>query len=162
GRIPGGFPKAESIKHVDLSLGGPIQPNKVWFFSSYRYASDENGISRAASDLKNLQTFRPDFQPFNNPWKTTDPYVKVTSQLSERHELSAFYHYDRMQYTSHQNNDADPIVFQSGGGSVSWLVTLTYGSVVLHGLLNGLKSGLNVWRFFKSLAARLMPFSSLA
>ena len=23
-----------------------------------------------------------------------------------------------MQYTSHQNNDADPIVFQSGGGSV--------------------------------------------
>jgi carboxypeptidase family protein len=118
GRIPGGFPKAESIRHLDLSLGGPIKPNKVWFFSSYRYASDENGISRAASDLKSLQTFRPDFKPFNNPWSTTDPYVKVTSQLTERHELSAFYHYDRMQYTSHQNNDADPIVFQSGGGSV--------------------------------------------
>ena len=42
----------------------------------------------------------------------------MTSQLNQRHELTAFYHYDRMQYTSHQNNDADPIVFQSGGGSV--------------------------------------------
>jgi hypothetical protein len=118
GRIPGGFPKAESIRHLDLSLGGPIQANKVWFFGSYRYASDENGISRAASDLANLQTFRPDFKPFNNPWRTTDPYIKVTSQVTPKHEVSAFYHYDRMQYTSHQNNDADPIVFQSGGGSV--------------------------------------------
>jgi hypothetical protein len=118
GRIPGGFPKAESIRHLDLSLGGPIRANKVWFFTSYRYASDENGISRAESDLRNLRTFRPDFRPFNNPWTTTDPYVKVTGQLNEKHEVSAFYHYDRMQYTSHQNNDADPIVFQSGGGSV--------------------------------------------
>jgi len=118
GRIPGGLPKAESIRHFDLSLGGPIQANKVWFFASYRYATDENGISRAAADLKSLQTFRPDFKPFNNPWKTTDPFVKVTSQLNQQHELTAFYHYDRMQYTSHQNNDADPIVFQSGGGSL--------------------------------------------
>ena len=118
GRVSGGLPKPERVRHVDLSLGGPIVQNKSWFFSSFRWAADTNGISRTPLTLSNLQAFRPDFEPFNNTWETKNPFVKVTTQLTGNHTLSSFYIYDRSHYTSHQENDADPITYQSGGGSL--------------------------------------------
>ena len=40
-------------------------------------------------------------------------------QLNPNHSLSAFYHYDRSYYTSNREYDADPIAYQSGGGSLT-------------------------------------------
>ncbi len=119
GRVSGGVPKPVGVSQVDLSLGGPIAQNKTWFFSSFRWASDINGISRTPLNLSNLTAFRPSFQPFNNTWRTKTPFVKITSQLNPNHVLSAFYHYDRSYYTSNREYDEDPIAFQSGGGSLA-------------------------------------------
>ncbi len=118
GRVSGGVPKPEEVRHIDLSLGGPVVAEKAWFFGSFRWTDDTNGISRTPLNLSQLEAFRPGFEPFNNTWRTMDPYVKVTTQLNQSHELVAFYHYDRMQYTSHREFDVDPITFQSGGGSL--------------------------------------------
>ncbi|MCX6550303.1 MAG: carboxypeptidase regulatory-like domain-containing protein [Acidobacteria bacterium] len=120
GRVPGGLPKPEGVRQVDLSLGGPIVKDKAWFFSTFRWASDTNGISRTPLDLANLTAFRPGFEPFDNTWGVAaNPFVKVTTQLNPNHVLSTFYIYDRAQYTSFQANDADKLIFQSGGGSLA-------------------------------------------
>jgi hypothetical protein len=119
GRVSGGLPKPEGVQQVDLSLGGPVKRDKVWFFSSFRWANDTNGISRTPLNLTQLTAFRASFQPFNNTWRTKNPFVKVTTQLNPNHVLSAYYLYDRSYYTSHREYDEDPIVFQSGGGSLA-------------------------------------------
>ena len=46
GRVPGGVPTVQQTKLWDLSLGGPIETDKIWFFSSYRRSDLINGISR--------------------------------------------------------------------------------------------------------------------
>jgi hypothetical protein len=114
----GGLPKPEGVSQLDLSLGGSIVTDKVWYFGSFRHADDTNGISRTAQNLANLRAFRPDFEPFNNKWRTKNPFVKVTAQLTPGHTLSSYYIYDRSYYTSHREFDTDPVTFQSGGGSL--------------------------------------------
>ena len=74
------------------------------------------GIS--TGNLTALTAFRPTFKPFNNTWKTSNPFVKLTTQLNPDHVLSGYYVYDRSFYTSHREFDEDPITFQSGGGSL--------------------------------------------
>ena len=118
-RVSGGVPKPEGVRQLDLSLGGPIIQDKAWFFSSYRWASDINGISRTPLNLNALTAFRPDFEPFSNTWRSKNPFIKVNTQLNTSHSLSAFYHYDRSYYTSNREYDADPIAYQSGGGSLA-------------------------------------------
>jgi hypothetical protein len=117
-RVSGGVPKPEGVRQLDLALGGPIVQNQAWFFSDYRWASDINGISRTPLNLSQLTAFRPNFQPFNNTWRTKNPFVKVTTQLNPNHVLSGFYIYDRSFYTSNREYDEDPIAYQSGGGSL--------------------------------------------
>ena len=119
GRVSGGVPKPVGVRQLDLSLGGPIVQNKAWFFGTFRWAADTNGISRTPLNLTNLTAFRPNFQPFNNTWRTKTSFVKATTQLNSNHVLSTFYHYDRSYYTSNREYDEDPIAFQSGGGSLA-------------------------------------------
>ncbi len=134
GRVSGGLSKPEGVRHLDLSLGGPIVKNKAWFFNTFRWAYDTNGISRTPLDLERLNAFRSDFKPFNNTWRTKNPFAKVTVQLNPSNALSVFYIYDRAYYTSNREFDADPVTFQSGGGSlVHAKLNSTWGrSVVAH------------------------------
>ena len=83
------------MKQWDLSLGGPIVRNRVWFFGAFRYADLTNGISRTPLNTANITAFAPDFEPFDNYLKSNQPFVKVTAQVTNRHELSAFYQNDR-------------------------------------------------------------------
>ena len=46
GAAPGGLPTFQSVNQWDVSLGGRIVRDKVWFFATYRYADLKNGISR--------------------------------------------------------------------------------------------------------------------
>jgi carboxypeptidase family protein len=119
GRVSGGISKPEGVRQMDLSFGGPIAQSKAWFFSTFRWAYDTNGISRTPLNVTQLKAVRPDFTPFNNTWRTKNPFVKVTNQLSQNHVLSSFYVYDRAYYTSNLEYDEDPVNYQSGGGSLA-------------------------------------------
>ena len=62
GAAPGGLPTSQSVNQWDLSLGGRIIRDRVWFFATYRYADLENGISRTPTDLQYLTAFKPRFR----------------------------------------------------------------------------------------------------
>jgi len=119
GRVPGGVPRKQEAKQWDLSLGGPLLKDKVWFFTAYRYSDLIDGISRTESDLGFIKAFRPDFQPFDNTYRSHQPFVKVTAQLSQKHELSAFYEYDRNYITRNTERQTDLVEFSTLGGGLT-------------------------------------------
>ena len=50
-RRTGGLPTFQEVNQWDMSLGGKIVRDRVWFFATYRYADLKNGISRTEQDL---------------------------------------------------------------------------------------------------------------
>ena len=118
GAAPGGLPTSQSVNQWDMSLGGRIIRDRVWFFATYRYADLENGISRTPQDLAYLTAFKPGFEPFDNSSKSRQPYVKVTGQLNNSHELSGFFQDDRNRFTSSRERNTDLVDYRSAGGSM--------------------------------------------
>lgn len=118
GSAPGGLPTAQSVNQADLSLGGPIIRDKVWFFSSFRYADLTNGISRSEFNVQNVQANDPHFKDFDNFMESKQPFVKVTAQLSPKHEVTGFYQNDRSRYSSNRELDNRPYLFNSTGGGL--------------------------------------------
>jgi Carboxypeptidase regulatory-like domain len=73
------------IYDVNLNAGGPIRRNRAWFFSSYR-----------RFDI-NTQVFgiqRPDGTPAPDVNHQSNFLGKVTTQLNERHKISAEYNFN--------------------------------------------------------------------
>ena len=122
GAAPGGLPTFQEVNQWDMSLGGKIVKDRVWFFGTYRYADLKNGISRTDQDLAYLRAFRPDFQPFDNFSVSKQPYVKVTTQAG-KHELSALWQNDRNRFSSNRERDTHAINPRGAGGSM-YLVKL--------------------------------------
>lgn len=118
GAAPGGLPTFQEVSQWDVSLGGKILRDRIWFFGTYRYADLVNGISRTGTDLEILRTFRPDFEPFNNTSKSHQPYLKLTAQIDSRHELSGFWQADRNTFSSNRERHTHPINPRGTGGSL--------------------------------------------
>ncbi len=118
GKNPGGIPTAQSVKQSDLSVGGPITRNKVWFFATFRYNDLTNGISRTPQNIANLSALKPGFEPFDNFMKSNQPFVKVTARFNPKHELSAFYQRDRARYTSDRELNTSRFTYNSTGGGL--------------------------------------------
>ncbi len=119
-RVSGGVPKPEAVRQLDLSLGGPIVQDKAVVLQlvslGVRYQRHQpdpvepQRVDRVQARFRSRSTTRGG---------RTNPFVKVNTQLTPNHSLSAFYHYDRSYYTSNREYDADPIAYQSGGGSLT-------------------------------------------
>jgi carboxypeptidase family protein len=118
GAAPGGLPTQQAVNQWDASAGGRILKDRVWFFGTYRYADLINGISRTPQDLAYLTAFRPGFVPFDNTSVSHQPYLKVTGQLKQQHELSALWQYDRNRFSSNRERDTDEINPRGTGGSL--------------------------------------------
>lgn len=118
GIAPGGLPTFQEVNQWDLTLGGRVIRDRLWFFGTFRYADLLNGISRTPQDLEYLRAFRSDFEPFDNFSKSKQPYVKLTTQLSPMHELSGFWQYDRNRFTSNRERDTHDINPRGAGGSL--------------------------------------------
>lgn len=116
--VAGGLPSLQGIKETDLSLGGPVLPNKLGIIAALRYADLDNGISRTATDLASLLTVRSNFTPFNNFSKSYQPFVKLTAQFAKNHQFSGFYQRDRSRFLQNQARDADSIRWGATGGSM--------------------------------------------
>jgi hypothetical protein len=103
--IPGGSPADQTIHQYTPTFGGPVLRDKLWYFGSYRYLSQEFGIARKAEDIERLRLFDPDFEPYNRHLPTHQVMVKGTWQISPRDQLTPMYQYNR---TLLQNNGNDP------------------------------------------------------
>jgi len=64
----------------DLTLGGPIQRNKAWFFAAYRRVQTDQTFNNAAAPV----------QKRGNLW-----FLKLTTQLRDAHRLQVSFQYDR-------------------------------------------------------------------
>src|SRR3954449_1804956 len=119
GNNPGGIPTVQSVKQFDTSLGGPVVRDRTWFFASFRYANLTNGVSRTPFNLTNLTAFEPGFVPFDKTVHSNQPFVKIPSKISPKHELSAYYQRDRLIYTSDRELDTSVFTYNSTGGGLA-------------------------------------------
>jgi hypothetical protein len=118
GAVPGGLPTAQAVNQWDMSVGGRIIRDRVWFFGTYRYADLTNGISRTDQDLYYLNAFKPGFVPFDNTSVSKQPYVKLTGQINANQELSGYFQNDRNRFTSSRERNTDLVNYNSAGGSM--------------------------------------------
>jgi Carboxypeptidase regulatory-like domain len=59
----GGQSVYSKVFQPDVSLGGPIVKDRVFFFGAFRYADRETGIYRTAAQLASLAAIDPTFTP---------------------------------------------------------------------------------------------------
>jgi hypothetical protein len=118
GNNPGGIPTIQSVQQVDGSVGGPVVRNDTWFFTAFRYANLTNGISRTPQNIADLTTFQSGFTPFPNIVSSKQPFVKVTTQLSQNQQLSGLYQRDRLVYTTNRELDGTRFSPTSTGGGL--------------------------------------------
>ncbi|GAG50761.1 unnamed protein product, partial [marine sediment metagenome] len=105
------------IIQPDLSLSGPIVAGKVWFFAGYRYTRQFSGISRTASQIATLSALQPGYEPFDNSVLSHNYYVKLTAQLSPKHQLYAFWERDQHPEDGNREIYAEPLRANLVGGS---------------------------------------------
>lgn len=115
----GGIPAKQGISLTDASLGGPLLRDKLSFFTSFRYADFDNGISRSSTDIAALTRVRPGFEPFDNFSRSYQPFVKLTGQFGEKVGLSAFFQHDRSRFLQAAVRDTDPVRWGGTGGSMA-------------------------------------------
>jgi hypothetical protein len=121
---PGESPAITEVFQPDLSLGGPVQKDRAWFFGSFRYVRRNVGISRDASQLAALQAFRSGFDSFDNESRSKYYFLKGTAQITPKHQLSAFYEYDLNPDETNWAYSADKLnVSAFGGNGVSSRLT---------------------------------------
>jgi hypothetical protein len=140
----GGTPTTAYVRQFDASVGGPINRDSVWFFGSIRRAVSASGISRTALEVQRLQQFFPDRPLFNNESESWQPYLKVSSKLSNNHEIYGYYQNDRLNLDGNREYNYEPIMVQSTGGPLYggkltsiWGNTLTTTLTVSHNRKGG-------------------------
>jgi hypothetical protein len=127
----GGQSVYNSVFQPDLSLGGPVVKNKLFFFGAFRYADRETGISRTKEQLAALAAIDPTFTPFANGGKNKYYYVKATAQLSANHQFYVFYQRDFNPEIAAFPTDSKTFnVTAFGGNGVGTRLSSVWGSSV--------------------------------
>jgi hypothetical protein len=125
---PQGTSATIALVQPEGSLGGPIMRERLWFFAAAAHTDTTLGISRSATQLANLRTVVPSFDEFGNNNTATYGFVKVTSRLSNAHDLLVSYHRDRNPVGSNLADYANPLsTLATGGPSVSTRLSSTWG-----------------------------------
>jgi hypothetical protein len=116
---PGGTSSTVDQRQLDLSIGTPIVKDRLWAFAAYRYANISSGVSRTAAQVALLQSVVKGFIPFDNTNTGHFPFAKLTSQLSNSHQLSGFYQRDVNPTSSADATAAHPTTQTTGGDAAS-------------------------------------------
>jgi hypothetical protein len=106
-----------SLFQPDLALGGPIIPNRVTFFGSFRYADRHVGIARTADQQRALSTIDPAFVPFDNGGRSRYLFVKATTQMAPNQQLYIFFQRDFNPEVAAFPTDARPFNISAFGGN---------------------------------------------
>ena len=82
---------------ADVSFGGPLKRDRMWFFGTYRRTWIENGVSRTPAQLSMLQALVPGFEPTDSPTTVNAAFGKVTAQLAPDQQFMLFVDYNRQK-----------------------------------------------------------------
>ena len=137
--------KIKQIYDTSYALGGPIKTDRIWFYTAHRHWGFQNYKADAFYEVNAADyiwdyapgrlTPTPGAQAYDDQ-ELTSHNIRLTSQLSERNKLSAYYDY-QTRCTCHWQVSAS----RSGEASVvqklptNWQGTITYTSTLSDRLL---------------------------
>jgi hypothetical protein len=81
-------PGMNRLWDYDLSVGGPVQPNRVWFFSSIRFWGTDRTVP-----LTFNQPGVPAQEQYDYVNRLESYLARLTTQISPKHKVSAFYNW---------------------------------------------------------------------
>jgi hypothetical protein len=113
-----GTPATRSINQGDFSFGGPILRDRAWFFSAFRYQSNQSASARTPERTALLQALFPGQELQDTTLDSWQPWVKVTGRLGDNHTLSGVYQADRLHMLTTEQIAVNPIEVLSTGGSM--------------------------------------------
>jgi hypothetical protein len=129
--VSSGTPATREVHQYDVSFGGPIKRDKTWFFGALRYTNNKSGTGRTPEQLAAHQAFFPDKPLDNNTITGYQPWVKVTTKLNPKHDLSLIYQADRLLLNVVGAEDYEQVeVLSTGGPMYGGKLTSVWGQHV--------------------------------
>jgi hypothetical protein len=111
-----GTPATRQVRQYDFSLGGPVRRDRTWFFAAVRFTDNRSGTGRTPEQAAIHKAFFPDKELGDNSIRGWQPWVKVTTKLSPRHDLAGIYQADRLLLRVVGAEDYENIEVLSTGG----------------------------------------------
>lgn len=111
----------------EAAIGGPIVPDRAWFFAAYRFEHMRSGIARTPQQVTTLRALKPDFQPFDAEVDGHYLFTKASWQWSGKHQSELFYSFEP-QHTAGERagaTDAGLFVKQTNGGGRNFAFRLS-------------------------------------
>src|SRR5438105_3868102 len=126
--IGDGTPATRQVHQYDLSFGGPIKRDHTWFFGAIRYTDNKSGTGRTPEQLSYHEAFFPGSALENNTITGYQPWVKVTTKISQNHDLSVIYQADRLLLNVVGAEDYQQVeVLSTGGPMIGGKLTSLWG-----------------------------------
>ncbi|HEV2984587.1 MAG TPA: carboxypeptidase regulatory-like domain-containing protein, partial [Vicinamibacterales bacterium] len=123
-----GQASVQEVNQPDATFGGPIVRQKAWFFGAYRYQHTETAVGFSAQQVTLDSELIPGWQPYYSSMHGSQPYLKVTDQISAHHQLAGYWQFDRISGGFNRSIYATPIsIFAQGGSIFGVKLTSTWG-----------------------------------
>ena len=92
----------------NLTVGGPIRQDRVWFFAAGRFMGTSNEVpDKFFNSTQGTPVFTPDFsKPHTNRDYLRSGAIRVTAQLSDRNKINVFGDTQYFQTRGRQGNSA--------------------------------------------------------
>jgi hypothetical protein len=124
--ITRGLKTPDSVSKIfdaNLSLGGPIKPDRLWFFGSYRNVGNDNIVANS---------FYPDGSPGIYDQRVRNYTLRLTWQVNPRNKITAYDDY-QTKYVGHLFTSGTEVQFASARrppvlkytDAVKWTSTVT-------------------------------------
>ena len=113
----GGSATVQQVFQYDGNFGGPIVKDRLWFFGNFRHNRLENGISRSAPEIAQLNAFGLT-ELFNNRTQATQWFAKATAQFSDIHSFLFSVADDTVNFAGNREYNVNQIRFNSTGGKM--------------------------------------------
>jgi hypothetical protein len=146
---------------VNPGFGGPLKPNRVWFFVSARYKNSANYATGMYYDKNfnnpNVWAFEPDLsKPAANPSVWKGAQLRLTWQASPKNKVGVSWHEDSVDYSpSSVSLTLAPEAAENRNYPVQRQRQVDWSSPLSHRFL--LEAGFNRYKA----ASNLLPLSGL-
>jgi len=117
--VPGGSSTTSRTSETDLSLGGPVALDHLWYFGAYRRYFQSTGISRTSAQIATLQALSPGFEPFDNEIGGNFFFGKLTATLGRGQRVEGFFERDNSPQETASNTTAGNYFKRIQGGNAA-------------------------------------------
>ena len=93
---------------TNVTVGGPIRQDRVWFFAAGRFMATKNEVpDRFFNSTQGTPFFTPDFsRPHTNQDYLRSGAIRITAQLTDNHKINVFGDTQYFQTRGRQGNNA--------------------------------------------------------